>query len=597
MRERRGTHDRAPISDIVCCQPCRATGDALSSMPCTCRALDQGQVMQATSRDARKRGPNVRKHFAVCSLLLCSLLIAGCGDDNDSTAAKDAAFSLAIVEPKHLTPPLTNESEGSQVLMALFSPLVEYDTITSEPTNLMAESIELSDEKVWTITIKDGWTFHNGEPVTAASFVNAWNYTAHGSNAANNAHFFERIAGYDDVQCATDADQKCIADPTAETLSGLEVLDDHTFRVTLKDPFSQFPLTLGYNAFYPLPTVAFEDMQAYEKAPIGNGPFEMDGEWRHDEYIRVTRYENYAGTPAKAEAVEFRIYTDMATAYREVQAGNLDISKDIPPEVFEKVPEEFGDRYIFRDGSIFNWISFPLYDERFANPDLRRAISMAIDRDTITREIFSGTRSPARSLISPVVFGARKNPCGQACEYHPEEAKALFDKAGGFEGTFTLWYSSGSSHDLWIEAVGNYLRQNLGITDIKYRALPFAEYLEKRKTKGITGPFRAGWIMDYPSPQSYLEPLFTYHAWPPDGTNDSFYRNPAVDQLIREGNAAATLDQAIAKYQQAEDLILADMPVIPAFFRQSSLVHSKRIENAAIDAFDRIRVSQVEVIG
>jgi oligopeptide transport system substrate-binding protein len=103
----------------------------------------------------------------------------------------------AAGEPEHLTPPNSNESEGIEVLSALFRQLVENDPVTSEPELVVAESIVTEDGgKTYTITVADGWTFHDGTPVTAQSFVDAWNYTANGANAQANNGFFSGILGY-----------------------------------------------------------------------------------------------------------------------------------------------------------------------------------------------------------------------------------------------------------------------------------------------------------------------------------------------------------------------------------------------------------------
>ena len=100
-----------------------------------------------------------------------------------------------------------------------------------------------------------------------------------------------------------------------------------------------------------------------------------------------------------------------------------------------------------------------------------------------------------------------------------------------------LWFNAGAGHDQWVQAVGNQLQQNLGITYTLRGDLDFAQYLPLQDEKGITGPFRLGWGMDYPSPQNFLEPLFSTSAQPP-GSNTTFYSNPEFDQLVDQGNVA-----------------------------------------------------------
>jgi ABC-type oligopeptide transport system substrate-binding subunit len=536
---------------------------------------------------------NRRRGRLAALLVAVGLLAAACGSDDGGGAAagggQGGRFSVYICEPEHLVPQNTNETCGAEVLNALFTPLVEYDPETSAQTfeGAMASSITSPDQTVWTIKLKSGWTFHNGEPVTAQSYVDAWNAGAYGPNAYGNAYFFQNIVGYEDLQ----ADMG--KQPKAKAMSGLRVIDDTTLEVTLNSPFSQFPLTLGYTAFYPLPTAYAEDPKGFEEAPIGNGPFQMDGTWRHDRAVNVKRYQNYAGDPATADAIEFRIYSNINTAYNDLLAGNLDIMDNLPPERLAGAREAFGDRYLERDSSAFTYIGFPLYDRRFDDPDLRKAFSMAIDRQAIIDAIFNGAYTPAVSVVSPVVRGARENPCGEACSFNPQRAKELLAKAGGWDGRLTLWFNSGAGHDQWMNAVANQLRQNLGISDIKFQSLQFAQYLEKLDNEEVTGPFRLGWVMDYPSPQNYLQPIYST-----DGSSNNFgYSNDRVDRLIKQGNAAGGVEEGIALYQQAEDQILADMPNIPMWFEQVQGAHSDKVSNVVIDAFERIRTADVTVAG
>src|SRR5262249_29141171 len=153
-----------------------------------------------------------------------------------------------------------------------------------------------------TIRLKAGWTFHNGEPVTADSYIDAWNAGAWGPNAHDGNYFFTKILGYDEMN-PPDAKQA----PTAKKLRGLVKKDELTFEVTLKDPYVNFKSMLGYTVFFPLPKAAFTDVannqldeEKFQKAPIGQGAFRMQGEWQHDQLIQVVRNEAYAG-PVKPQ--------------------------------------------------------------------------------------------------------------------------------------------------------------------------------------------------------------------------------------------------------------------------------------------------------
>ncbi|HEY0359861.1 MAG TPA: ABC transporter substrate-binding protein [Mycobacteriales bacterium] len=527
--------------------------------------------------------PGPRRARRVAAGAALALAVTACTGGGGGHTAARGNVSVYICEPQSLIPPNTSELCGSEVLASLFTPLVEYDPKTSALRYTgVAESIRSPDQKVWTITLKRGYTFHNGEPVDAASFARAWNAAAYGPNAYANSYSFENVAGYDALQGTR---------PKAKTMSGLEVVDPTTLRVTLKAPFSQFPVTLGYTAFYPLPKVFTDDPKKFGTAPVGNGPFRMDGTWQHDQRITVRRYDDYAGDKAKVAGATFTIYSNINTAYNDLLGGNLDIMDELPAERIPAARSQFGDRFIDQPNSEFAYLGYPLYDPQFRNPDLRRALSMAIDRKAIIDAIFHGAYTPATSVVSPLFEPGQQDPCGQSCRFDPARAKQLYDRAGGYSGTLTLWFNSGAAHEKWMEAVANQLRTNLGITDVRFRSLEFPQYLARIDADQMTGPFRLSWVADYPSAQNYLEPLYTTRG----SANDFRYSNPRVDRLIAAGNAAGSVAAGGQRYQEAERLVLADMPTIPLWFERTQAAHSDRVGNVVIDAFVRIRLADVTV--
>ncbi len=534
------------------------------------------------------------------TLLVLALGAAACGggdggEGDSDPAATGGTYSVQIGEPENpLIPSNTSETEGGQVIDALFTGLVTYDADSSEVKyDGVAESIESEDSTTWTIKLKDGWTFHDGTPVTSDSFIKAWNFAANRANAQGNSYFFANIEGYKDLQ---GAEGKA---PAKTEMSGLKKVSDSEFTVTLTGPFRQYPVTTGYAAFYPLPEAFFTGgkaaQDAFGKKPIGNGPFKADAEFAPGRGFTLSRFEEYAGDKAKADKVEVKVYTDINTAYTDLQAGNLDVMGEVPPDAISTVEDTFGDRYLERPSSSFTYMGFPTYDPRFQDKRVRQAFSMAVDRNAITEAIFNGTRQPAFSAISPVVDGSRDDACTY-CEYKPDEAKALLAETG-FDTSkpVDLWFNAGAGHDEWVQAVGNQLRDNLGITYKLQGGLQFAEYLPKADAKGFTGPFRLGWAMDYPSPQNYLEPLYSTSAIPPNGSNTAFYSNPEFDALIKEGNEAENNEDAIAAYQKAEDVLLEDMPIMPMFFGLVQGAYSENVDNVKVDAFTRVRLEDVTV--
>ncbi|SIN19923.1 peptide ABC transporter substrate-binding protein [Micromonospora cremea] len=511
------------------------------------------------------------------------LAACGSGGDGGSGSGGSSAVSIQIAEPKHLVPTNTTETSGAQVLTGLFAPLVDYDA-QNKPYEVAAESVTSSDNKVWTVKLKDGFTFHNGEKVTSEDYVNAWNYGAYAPNGQDSNYFFEKIAGYPDLQGKA---------PKAKEMSGLKKVDDLTFQVTLSEPYIDFRTMLGYTAFYPMPDAAFSApgvlKDSYEQAPIGQGPFKMKGTWQHDSKIDVERYDAYPGEKPKVKDIEFRIYQQLTAAYADVLADNLDVLPTIPTESLSTAPTDLGDRYKTSPMSSFQFLAFPTFDKDFSKPDVRKAISMAIDRDEITKSVFKGSQQSARSFVSPVLPGYRDNSAGAAGEFNPTEAKKLYQAAGG-PSKIVISYNGDGGHKDWVDATVNQLKANLGVDVVGSAEPKFADLLTKVEKKQPVGMFRMGWVMDYPTMEDYLGPLYSTNG----SSNYYGYSNPEFDRLVKEGSAAKTQDEAIAKYQQAEDILAKDMPVIPLRFGENVFGHSSKVKNVQMDLFQRVNLVKIE---
>jgi peptide/nickel transport system substrate-binding protein/oligopeptide transport system substrate-binding protein len=501
------------------------------------------------------------------------LAASACG--GGTAKSSDGTFTVGHPEPDHLVPANTTSSYSFDIVTNLFDNLVGLDK-AGKTFNQAAESLTTEDQTTWTIKIRAGQKFHNGEPVTAGSFADAWNYAAYGPNAFEANSYFSQLKGYPDLN---PEDTK--AKPKTDKLSGLKVVDDSTLQVTLNAPFSQFPQLLTYPAYAPLPKAAFADMKAFDNHPIGNGPYEMSGDWQHDQQIKLVAFPGYTGPrKPKNKGVTWKSYSSADTTYTDLRAGRIDVMQTIPAAKAPEAKRLLGDRFLVRPTGTFDYLGFPLFDKRFDNPDLRKAFSMAIDRAGIIKAVYNGTYTPADSLLPPLIKGHRPGACGETCTYDPAKAKELFDKAGGFKGSLQLYFSNAQpSYEQWMQIVANELKQNLGITDIQFRKIPVSDYLTLVSDRKETGPYRQNWEADYPSAQNYLEPQWT------SGSNRMGWKNTAFDDLIAKGNSAPTEDQAITFYNQAEDIALDEMPLIPLWIWQGQGGRSEKVDNVTITPF------------
>ncbi|MFH8237592.1 peptide ABC transporter substrate-binding protein [Streptomyces sp. G6] len=533
--------------------------------------------------------------WAVCAAVAV-LAAAGCGGGGGSGGGDaGAVLSSSWGDPQNpLEPANTNEVQGGKVLDMIFRGLKKYDPETGEAQNMLAEKIETSDSQNFTITVKDGWTFSNGEKVTAQSFVDAWNYGASLKNNQRNAYFFAYIDGYDKVHPES-------GEQSADTLSGLKVTGPLTFTVKLSQKFSTFPDTLGYPAFAPLPRAFFDDHDAWLKKPIGNGPYMVDNYTRGSQ-MSLRKWEEYPG-PDKAQngGVDLKVYTDNNTAYTDLMAGNLDLVDDIPAAQLKNVKSDLGDRYINTPAGIIQTIAFPFYDNDWSKPGaekVRKGLSMAIDRKQITDTIFQQTRTPATDWTSPVLGedgGYKAGLCGEACEYKPDEAKQLIKDGGGLPGgQVKITYNADTgSHKQWVDAVCNSINNALD-NDRACVGNPvgtFADFRNQITDQKMSGPFRAGWQMDYPLIQNFLQPLYYTNA----SSNDGKWSNEKFDDLVDQANAETDTAKAIDLFQQAEEVLRDEMGAIPLWYQNGSAGYSQRLSNVELNPFSVPVYNEIKV--
>lgn len=576
-----------------------------------------------------------RRWLALLAVL--ALVAAACGGDEptDTTAggttttvagqttttgetepppATGGSISTYIGEPESLVTTNDTESEGIAVLRALYTPLVDLD-LNNEPVMAAAESVDTTDGgTTWVVTLKGGWTFHDGTAVTAQSYVDTWNYGAYGPNAQQNSGFFSGITGFADLQCGTVTEQDeegndvVVADcegqpPAAEAMSGLVVDSDTQFTVTLGAPESFFPIRLVYPAYSPLPEAFFADPDGFNEMPIGNGPFMMAEPWDHNTAIFTTVYPDYAGDEkAQITDLEFRIYDDINTAVTDLEGGSLDIHDGIPPERAAEVEAQVPNFDSVATSSI-TYFAFPWYDPNFGgeeNRDLRAALSMAIDREAITTAIFDGRRTPANNFITPVIPTWTDSLC-DAWGFDPDAAKALYDGTDGIPAEMTFYFNAGAGHEQWVEAVVNQWAQYLGIDPeaVKFEGIqPFGDYLTRLDEKAVDGPFRLGWGMDYPHPQNYWQLLLDSRFFSDaGGANSSFYENPAYDAKIDEALAITDINDALPVWLEVGEIACNDVPVVPLFYGQADYAWNDTVSGVRVDSQSNIAYTELVANG
>ncbi|WEV46166.1 ABC transporter substrate-binding protein [Bifidobacterium sp. ESL0690] len=539
----------------------------------------------------------MKKKGLALAAVVCSaaMLLSACGgsgsgsSSSSSSASKDGKDIISIfnTEPQNpLVPGNTNESGGGMVLRGLFSQLVRFDS-KGNPVNDEAQSIKPNaDGTQYTITLKPGLKFSDGTPVKAENFTKAWSYVANVKNAQKCSSFFSTIKGYKDLQKADSLKGD-------EQLSGLKVVNDTTFTVDLDSPDATFPVKVGYSGFAPLPDVFFKDPKAFGNKPVGNGPYKFDS-WNHNTDIKILKNPYYKGEDKpQNDGVDFKVYTKSSAAYADIQAGHLDGMNAIPPEDTKSFQTDSNLQAYNKPGSSIQQFTIPSDLPHFQagteEGTLRRqAISMSIDRNTIVKKVLNGTGEPAHEFTAPVIPGYSATLKGnENLKYNPKKAKELWAKANAISkdtDTLKLAYNSDGTSKPVFDAMVNSINNTLGSGVTATDPLPtFQEFRDAISNRKVKGGFRSGWMPDYPSAENYLVQNFSSSAGHGNGSNDGDYSNPKFDELTDKAYAAKSVDEANKYYQQAQEVLLNDLPAIPLYYMANDGVAAKGVKGFAID--------------
>lgn len=533
----------------------------------------------------RNGGGVSRRTFVKGSLAASALAaLAACGKNNNAASTNDGTvkaseggtFKYYISDPVAIDHYNLQESEGTQVGHVLFDSLVEWDWDKGEVKAKAAESWEINDDNtVFTFHLKDA-KFHNGDPVTSESFKRGWQRLVDTTMTTPGeiGYHLAPVVGYDEMAAGE-----------ATELTGLTCPDDKTFVVTLKEPMADFLAVCCHPGLAPAPQAAIDDAANYLLAPIGNGPFMMDGKWESGQYINVKRFDDYYGDKPALDAINFSIQKDPKTAYSELEAGNMDFCQ-IPTGRFAELTEKYGssvDGYTISpsrqtlagaEASVY-YLAVNLEDETMANKDLRHAIGLAINRQNIVDTLFEGVREPADNVFPPIID--KKGGSWEYAKYDPEAAKKIIDEKGLAGTTIKLSYNSGGGHEDIMSCIQADLTA-VGL-NVEQDTKEWAAYLQ-----GLTdGDFqmgRLGWIADYPTLDNFIFPNFYSTA----DNNYSRYNNPEVDAAIDDARKIVDEDDRKDAYRKINQMIADDMPIIPIMFYAHQHVASDRVNELYYNA-------------
>ena len=542
----------------------------------------------------RKRGLVTGAVLVTGALTLTACSSSG-SSGGGSTAGGGAggSFSMAIEKPQAMTPSNCYDLYCAQVNRALFTGLFNFEKDSSGamvPVNTeLTKSVTTADKgKTWTVELNPGFTFTNGEAVTAKTFVDTFNYAANAKNGQQLGFILGpgqlNVEGYDKVESGS-----------AKEMTGLKAESDTKFTMTLVEPMTEslFKNFVAGPQIMPMPSEAFKDPEAYEKQPIGNGAYKLTGPVTN-QGMTVEKNPDYKGTPGNADQIEFKIYADTNAEWADLQANTLDVTNNLPQNALATAPQVLGDWFINEPGSLqYSFFGFPANDPTFKDKNVRIGIAKSINWDEINSKLYYGTRERATSYAPGTIPGGGTDICGDSCTFDAAKAKELIDGAGGVPGNKVLIPQLANETGDVQKAICNQIQTNTGVECGVEIFKDFGELLDNTQSgKAPQGTLvGSGWIADNPTIQNMIAFFFTSDS----PGNVSQYKSEEFDRLLQEGVAASDEADQIAKWQEAEKVLFEDFPAWPYQWRNQVGGYSTGVSNVTISPDGFVDLNKVTV--
>lgn len=530
-----------------------------------------------------------RNFLKVAGVSAAALGLAACGGSKSGSTATSgsaagstaggvntAGFTVQYgSNPETLDPALNSAIDGANTIITIFEPLLLINE-NNEVIGGQAESWEASEDGLtWTFTMRDGLKWSDGTDLNAKDFEYSFKRMVDPNTAAPYAETcLGMIDGFEEAAGFPDADGNPTAEPNPDALNVKASDDGKTLTIVLSYPCSYFDKMAAFATMSPVQQATVEaNGDAWCTSPdtfVSNGPY-MITDWTPSERIVLTKNPNYVGgwdsSKIVSDTITLLLLEDSSASYAAYNSGEAQLIKDVPTDEIPSLTkaEDGGDFYVDTILGTY-YVSLNLQRDAFKDAKVRKALSLAIDRDYVANTIMQGTYSAADSIVGPGIvdesgyFHDNGNAPYISADYEANlaEAKKLLEEAGypNGEGYPTIEYSTNDAG--YHVPLAEYLQQawgDLGIT-LTINKMEWSSFTPARRA-GEYDVARNGWVMDYNDPSNMLD-LFCSG----NGNNDGKYANPDFDAAIDASRVADSAEH-FAQLHKAEDILMEDMGCLP----------------------------------
>ncbi len=530
-----------------------------------------------------------RNFLKVAGVSAAALGLAACGGSKSGSTATSgstagstaggvntAGFTVQYgSNPETLDPALNSAIDGANTIITIFEPLLLINE-NNEVIGGQAESWETSEDGLtWTFTMRDGLKWSDGTDLNAKDFEYSFKRMVDPNTAAPYAETcLGMIDGFEEAAGFPDKDGNPTAEPNPDALNVKASDDGKTLTIVLSYPCSYFDKMAAFATMSPVQQATVEangdSWCTSADTFVSNGPY-MITDWTPSERIVLTKNPNYVGgwdnSKIVTDTITLLLLEDSSAAYAAYNSGEAQLIKDVPTDEIPSLTkaEDGGDFYVDTILGTY-YVSLNLQRDAFKDAKVRKALSLAIDRDYVANTIMQGTYSTADSIVGPGIvdesgyFHDNGNAPYISADYEANlaEAKKLLEEAGypNGEGYPTIEYSTNDAG--YHVPLAEYLQQawgDLGIT-LTINKMEWSSFTPARRA-GEYDVARNGWVMDYNDPSNMLD-LFCSG----NGNNDGKYSNPDFDAAIDASRVADSAEH-FAQLHKAEDILMEDMGCLP----------------------------------
>jgi|YNPMSStandDraft_1061717.scaffolds.fasta_scaffold00020_78 oligopeptide transport system substrate-binding protein len=507
------------------------------------------------------------KRSLLFTFLMSLVLFAGCGQK----ARVDVLRYNNGTEPQTIDPAIMTGHPEMMIAVQIFEGLTTYDPKTLNPVPGVAESWNVSsDGLVWTFKLRTNAVWSDGTPITAQTFKYSWLRALDPKTASEYAYQLYYIKNGEAYNAGK---------AKAEDV-GIKVIDDYTIQVTLENPTPFFLSLTAFPTYMPVPMHVIQkygDKWILPENLVVNGPFKVK-EWLPNQKIVFVKNDNYWDKDkVKLSQVEFYAIEDNNTALEKYLNNELDWLPTVPTDRIDEMLKH-PDTKVAPQLAVY-FYRFNVTDPVLKDPRVRRALYLSIDRKYIIDNILKAGQQPAYNFVPPLdgytpFIGEKENVA---------KAKQLLKEAGYPDGkgfpTLTILYNTSEGHKKIAEAIQQMWKKNLGI-DVALENQEWKVYLDKQ-AKLQYQICRAGWIGDYPDPNTFLDMFVTG-----GGNNQTGYSNPKYDELVKKAAMEKDPKKRMAIFRQVEEIIMTDLPVMPIYFYVNILMWKPYVKGVYMNTLD-----------